>query len=654
MHRVSRWALGVFGASLLAGCGSDESGLGDTVAGTGGFPQAGGGVAMYETGGTAGLVGAGGIVAAGGAPAGGSLGSGGLFGTGGLASTGGAPASGGTLGTGGVPDAGPAGATASGGAGASGAGGSAGTGGGGAGGTQSSGGAGGGAGTGGRGTADASIADASSDGAGLPDSSATDAGAAPVCSIVSPKAIALTGSQGTVSGSASGDTSDGVSRVGPAACDGTTAGAGPDLSYSFTLDRTRDVTVSVTAGFDAILRTYTVPCTAPLNEPGGDACANAGTGSEQMVFPGLGAGTYYVVVDGAGAADKGTFTVNVKAVCNGVDQIRLVELGIGTTDYVVIRNTSDCPADIGGMKVLFDDSVAADLTTTLPSMTLAPGAELRIQENLGASVPGAIDAGGSIPFQFDRGGTVRLCKGDCANPAVILDVLMFADGDTTTLEPPPPPPSPVTFSGPVTGITQANQDSKSWVRVGTGGRNPTFFGSDWCTGDPGAVFGLKIDEVFVGEPDYFAIKNHADCVVNLSPFRATIVGGGSTVNAVMDNRSVVVAGRVFVSEPPAQSQDINVGVDIPLAGGSAGSVQLCRGACSIAGNTIDAVAFDGVGLDGGVVPYPPLPSGMVFFPGGLTAVTEQNQNTTSYFRKALAGEDPRFLASDWTTGAKSR
>src|ERR1041385_4622258 len=155
-----------------------------------------------------------------------------------------------------------------------------------------------------------------------------------------------------------------------------------------------------------------------------------------MTFPGLAKGTYYVVVDGAGATDKGTFTVNVKAVCSGADDVRLVELGIGSTDYVVIRNMSECPVDVGGMKILFDDSVASDLTTTLPSMTLEPGAELRIQENLGASIPGAVDAGGSIPFQFDRGGTVRLCRGDCGVVTNVIDVLMFADGDATTSEPP--------------------------------------------------------------------------------------------------------------------------------------------------------------------------------------------------------------------------
>ena len=44
---------------------------------------------------------------------------------------------------------------------------------------------------------------------------------------------------------------------------------------------------------------------------------------------------------------------------------------------------------------------------------------------------------------------------------------------------------------------------------------------------------------------------------------------------------------------------------------------------------------------------------VVFAPNGLTAVTAQNQSTTSYVRGALGGTGVRFLASDWTTGPKT-
>ena len=105
--------------------------------------------------------------------------------------------------------------------------------------------------------------------------------------------------------------------------------------------------------------------------------------------------------------------------------------------------------------------------------------------------------------------------------ATVLDPL--ADGDSTTSEPPPALPAGLTFQNPVSGITQSNQNVKSWVRVGTGGQRPNFLGSDWCTGEPGALFGLRLDEVFVGEPDYIAVKNRSDCAISLSPFRASVI-----------------------------------------------------------------------------------------------------------------------------------
>lgn len=647
MSRLLGWAFVLIGSSCLLACGSDDT-LGQATPSTGGFagfglggfpPSSGGGAGGFVVY-TGGVIGAGGIIAQGGAfPTGGTLGTGGIAGTGG-----------GITGTGGTSSGGVAG-------------------GGGAGGTTGGAGGAGGASTGGMaggaggGVGDASVPDSGTDGgpdAAAPNDGGVEAGIdapppPPGCAaIFSP--LTLTGGPGTLSGTAQDDTSDGVNRVVATSCDGANAGDAPDIGYSFTLDRARDVTITLTAGFDGILRTYSGACTLPLSESGGDACANTAGGTEQMSFKNLGAGTYYVVVDGKGSNDRGTFTLNVKATCNGSSQIRLVELGIGATDYAVIRNMSECPADIGGMKILFDDGAAAvaDLTTTLPTMTLAPGAQLRIQENLGASVPGAIDAGGAIPFQYDRGGTVRLCANDCTKAADILDALSFADGDPQSSEPPPALPGSLTFQNPVSGINQSNQNSKSWVRVGTGGRNPAFLGSDWCSGDPGALFGLRLDEVFLGEPDYVALKNRSDCVINLSPFRATLVAAGTNpVNAVMDARSVVVGGRVFVSEPTAPAPDIPAGAPIQLQGGGAGTVQLCRGACSIAGNTIDVFAFDGTGQDGGTVAYPPLPGGLVFSPTGLSAITSQNQSTTSYVRTALGGSGLRFVASDWTTGPKT-
>jgi cysteine-rich repeat protein len=478
-----------------------------------------------------------------------------------------------------------------------------------------------------------------------------------------PQSIALAdspGAPGTLHGSASGDSTDATSHVNAAACDGATRGAGPDALYSFSLDRTRNVTVSLAASFDGILRTYTKACVpgAGLSEAGGDACSNGGTGTESMSFSRLAKGTYYVVVDGAGAADKGTYTVDVAATCDGIEDLRIVELGIGTTDYAVIRNMSDCPASLAGAKLKFDDSTQPDVVTSLPSVTLAPGEQLRIQENLGtAPVPGAIDAGGSIPFQYDRGGTVLLCKTDCAAAADMVDVVQFADAETSTLEPPPAPPAGITFAFPLVGINAANQNTKSWVRVANTGTNPSFTGADFCTGAPGAPFGLRLDEIFIGDPDFIAMKNYADCAVGLSQFQVRLETGGVTpvINAPLDARSLASGATVYLSEPPNKTNDVNTGTAIPNAGGLSGTVRLCRGTCATPGTTVDVIAWNGVLAAGGTpTAFPALPIPLSFSPAGLGGITDANQQTASYRRAAIKGSNSRFFASDWSTGTKSR
>jgi cysteine-rich repeat protein len=478
-----------------------------------------------------------------------------------------------------------------------------------------------------------------------------------------PQSIALADSPaapGTLHGLASGDSTDATSHVNPAACDGATRGAGPDALYSFSLDRTRNVTVSLVASFDGILRTYTKACVpgAGLSEAGGDACSNGGTGTESMSFSRLPAGTYYVIVDGADTAEKGTYTVDIAATCDGIDDLRIVELGIGTPDYAVIRNMSDCPASLAGTKLKFDDSTQPDVVTSLPPVTLAPGEQLRIQENLGTTpVPGAIDAGGSIPFEYTRGGTVLLCKTDCAAAADVVDVVQFADAETSTLEPPPAPPAGITFAFPLTGVNGPNQNTKSWVRVGNTGKNPTFTGADFCTGAPGAPFGLRLDEVFIGDPDFIAMKNYADCAVGLSQFQVRLETGGVTpvINAPLDSRSLASGATVYLSEPPNRANDVNTGTAIPNVGGASGTVRLCRGTCATPGTTVDVIAWNGVLAAGGTpTAFPALPIPLSFSPGGLEGITDANQQTASYRRAAIKGNNSLFFASDWSLGTKSR
>jgi hypothetical protein len=332
-----------------------------------------------------------------------------------------------------------------------------------------------------------------------------------------------------------------------------------------------------------------------------------------------------------------------------------VELGIGATDYAVIRNMSDCPASLGGARIRFQDSTNPEVVQAFPAMTLAPGEQLRIQENLVGTVPGAISAP-SIPFQYDRGGTVLLCKTDCGKAADVLDVVQFADG-TPPLEPPPNPPAGITSLFPLTGIDATNQNSASWVRVGTTGKNPNFTGGDFCTGEPNAAFGLRLEEVFIGTLDFVSIKNHASCAVPVAPFHVRLSTGGvaTPIDAVLDAGSLSLGSgaTLYLSEPPNKPGDVNTGVQIPNGGGISGTVQLCLGTCAT-GATVDAIAWEGVLAAGGTPTQPPaLPSPITFTPN-LTDITDANQETTSYRRAAIAGTNSRFFGTDWQAKAKSR
>ncbi|MBM4364131.1 MAG: PPC domain-containing protein, partial [Deltaproteobacteria bacterium] len=466
-----------------------------------------------------------------------------------------------------------------------------------------------------------------------------------------PTAIALTNVQGTLVGSSPGDTGDGVDRVKAATCGGTLVGSGKDALFSFTLERTRDVTVTLSGGtFDGLLRAYTQPCVtgAPLAGTSGDSCANAGGAgaSESLTFAELAKGTYYVAVDGVGAGDNGTFSVNVSATCNGTDQLRIVELGVGSTDYTVLRNTSDCQAHLDGLTVRFDDALGADLSAALPDLLLEPGEQVRIQENLGASTPGVIGVG-SIEFGADRGGTVALCRNGCATGADVIDALAFADGAPQPLEPPPALPAGSGFSFPVGGITPSNLNDRVFVRVALTGKNPTFTGADFCTGRPGSVFGMRLDEVFVGDPDFVAIENHADCALSIQPFRVRFDTAGSAgFEAVLDARVLVSGARVYLSEPPNRQNDVNTGVGIPNVSGTSGSVRLCRGSCATPGTTVDAVVWAGTGA------ATTLPGVLSFSPDALPQIPDET--TSSYLRTAISGQNPRFLATDWAIGNKSR
>jgi hypothetical protein len=111
---------------------------------------------------------------------------------------------------------------------------------------------------------------------------------------------------GVVTGTTAGAAND--SAPVTAGFPGCAGGSGPDVVYQFTLDRATPVTVdTVGSAFDTVLYVRRPPC-----ETGSQlACNDDDVGlASRVAFLGT-PGTYYVFVDGFGAASAGAFTLRV-------------------------------------------------------------------------------------------------------------------------------------------------------------------------------------------------------------------------------------------------------------------------------------------------------------------------------------------------------
>jgi len=158
------------------------------------------------------------------------------------------------------------------------------------------------------------------------------------------------------------------------------------------------------------------------------------------------------------------------------DAVRLVEVYLGTDDYVVLENRGPCAAQIDELSVRFDAVDAAnDLDFDLPPRMLNPGERVYVVDPLGAKAGDiAIGSDQNIFFTYDTGSNALLCKGPCYSGQVI-DFFSHASGAQA-----PAPPGGVTFApAPLTGITKDNENSHAFVRAAFTGAFPSFKASDW-------------------------------------------------------------------------------------------------------------------------------------------------------------------------------
>ncbi len=277
----------------------------------------------------------------------------------------------------------------------------------------------------------------------------------------------------------------GNSQVGLAACDGQSRGSGPDRIYSFTTTDDRDLTVSVEADFPHAVRLLKAPCDLgdEVHEPDQpDGCAASGA----LFFPSLGPGSYYVVVDGAGASDAGSFSLTVTAACP-MERARLSELRIGSAVGLQLENkASSCSVDLRGLALgLATNTVQVgpiDLQKQLsadgaPEPLLAPNQKIWIRS---APQAGDIDAGVAIPFSSGGGGIAMVCRGACvADGSTALDVVAFSEGAIH-----PTLPAALSFSPQgLSGIAHTLDESHlAYQRSGSMGKAPSFVAADWDLG----------------------------------------------------------------------------------------------------------------------------------------------------------------------------
>ena len=139
-------------------------------------------------------------------------------------------------------------------------------------------------------------------------------------SCTSATVVPLVASGTDLVGTGSGDTTGGTDHLPAAACDGDTAGGGPDVIYKFTTTAVKDViiTLNATTTFDGGIRLMTVPCdttTEVIDVAGTDGCSDSGVigDVEALGYINLPAGTYYLSVDGYTATDFGMYDFTITA-----------------------------------------------------------------------------------------------------------------------------------------------------------------------------------------------------------------------------------------------------------------------------------------------------------------------------------------------------
>jgi hypothetical protein len=180
-----------------------------------------------------------------------------------------------------------------------------------------------------------------------------------------------------------------------------------------------------------------------------------------------------------------------------VQAVRFWKLALGQMDYVTLRNTSECPIDLGGLRIFTDDlddvfpKLVGDCEVELPEVRLAAGAEVRVHED---ALSGDIDflehkltpCLGDFSYNPVRGGVTYLCNGACA-PDTVIDVVVHYGAGLD----PPAMRWGQSFGAPLMGVFEENQEDARFRRVASEGSSPDFLASDWRLEARGVYAGFE-------------------------------------------------------------------------------------------------------------------------------------------------------------------
>jgi cysteine-rich repeat protein len=261
-------------------------------------------------------------------------------------------------------------------------------------------------------------------------------------------------------------------QVEAAECGSDDGGAGADRIFEFELPGAADLTVSVGANFDAIVRVMSDPCDLASELP--DTCADEGAvgDEETVVINSAPAGTYYVVVDGKTTQQAGDFRVNVEARCP-LDGLKIHRVVLSEPFRTTILNTNSCALDLSRVGV-YSQPEAADAPATLPAITLAPHRSRVLTSE--SPPPTGTTYQGNIRYDLEGyAGAFYLCRGECdsARGANVVDAFRWR-GDS---QPSIPPLSEVTFDANAPAL--ADRTTMSYYRADYAGVAPDFLAGDY-------------------------------------------------------------------------------------------------------------------------------------------------------------------------------